>query len=169
MDDGCVAGSTLANSIDNVNEMTRRADDTPALAMHLDRLMRRIHADLRPKAMRVDDANVGPLGGMILMTIEENAPVTVQELARRLARDKGQMTRFVQSLERKSLLVRMENPDDRRVTLIELTQAGEALVAAFRAALAEVVNAMLVDVSRSERAQLLKTLQKLLIAPQSEA
>lgn len=145
--------------------MEKQLADTLTLAVHLDRLMRRIHADLHPKAMRLDNANVGPLGGMVLMTIEENAPISVQDLAKQLARDKGQMTRFVQSLERKALLVRMECPEDRRVSLIRLTTEGETLVKAFRNALAEVVDRMLVDVGPEEQAQLLTILQKLLKAP----
>ncbi len=145
--------------------MERQLTDTLTLAVHLDRLMRKIHADLHPKATRLDDANVGPLGGMVLMTIEENAPISIQDLAKQLARDKGQMTRFIQSLERKALLVRMECPDDRRVSLIRLTPEGEALVTAFRGAMAEVVNTMLVDVGPEEQAQFLTILQKLLKAP----
>ena len=124
--------------------------------------MRRIHVDLRPKAMRVDDANVGPLGGMVLMTIDESAPISIQDLAAKLARDKGQMTRYIQTLERKELIERVDWPEDRRVSLVRLTPAGLALVTAFREALADVVDALLIDIDAAERGRLLATLQKLL-------
>ncbi|MEO0412486.1 MAG: MarR family transcriptional regulator [Pseudomonadota bacterium] len=140
-------------------------EDRLALATHLDRLVRRLHADLHPKAVHVDDANVGPLGGMVLMTIEENAPISVQDLAERVARDKGQMTRILQSLERKALVERQAWPQDGRVSLLTLTNEGARLVSAFRRALAEVVDAMFVDVEPQEQVQFLAVLRKLLDAP----
>ncbi len=145
--------------------MEPQLSDSLTLALHIDRLMRRIHVDLHPKAVKADDAKVGPLGGMVLMTIEENAPISLQELGKALARDKGQMTRVVQMLESKGLLVRTACPEDRRVWLIRLTDTGQALVAAFRSALAEVVEEMLLCVSQEERTQLLNTLKKLLASP----
>ena len=144
--------------------MPEPPNDTVALAVHLDRLMRRIHADLRPKALKVDVHEVGPLGGMVLMTIEDCGQVSLQELARLLARDKGQTTRFVQMLERKALVSRVADREDRRVSRIGLTDSGRSLVEAFRAALTEVVEAMLVDVGADERRRFLETLHKLLQA-----
>ncbi|MEM9751401.1 MAG: MarR family transcriptional regulator [Pseudomonadota bacterium] len=135
--------------------------DTLTLALHIDRLMRRIHADLHPKALKVDDPKLGPLGGMILMAIDENGPISVQDLSADLARDKGQMTRYVQTLERKALIERIAWPEDRRVSHLQLTDAGRDLVAAFRSALADVMDALLVDVDTTERKQFLATLHKL--------
>lgn len=156
---------SFVNLVDLVNKMERPLSDTLSLAIHIDRLMRRIHADLRPKAMRVDEAKIGPLGGMALMTIEDNAPIAIHDLARLLARDKGQVTRFVQTLERKGLVSRTLDAEDGRVSRLALTARGGSQVAAFRAALAEVVEDMLIDIAADEKTQLLKTLQKLLAAP----
>ncbi|MEL6663111.1 MAG: MarR family transcriptional regulator [Pseudomonadota bacterium] len=136
--------------------------DTLTLALHIDRLMRRIHVELHPKALRVDDAKVGALGGMVLMAIDDAKSVSIQDLAAQLARDKGQMTRYVQSLERKGLVERIDWPGDRRVSHIQLTSGGRDLVMAFRAALTEVVEALLVEVDIAEQAQFLATLQKLI-------
>lgn len=139
-------------------------DDTLNLAIHIDRLMRRIHADLAPRARAVDDENVGPLGGMVLMTIEDHEPVSPQALATLLARDKGQMTRHIQMLERRGLLLREASEQDRRVTHIRLTPTGRLRVQAFRDALASVVSDMLGDIDVSERRRFLETLRKLIEA-----
>ena len=141
--------------------------DTLTLALHIDRLMRRIHVDLRPRATAVDDAKVGPLGGMVLMTIDDADQISIQNLAAQLGRDKGQMTRYIQSLERKALIERVDWPEDRRVSRIRLTSAGRDLVTAFRVALTDVVEGLLVDIDTAERDQFLATLQKLLHASDS--
>ena len=41
------------------------------LALQIDRLMRRIHAELHPRANDFDHEGVGPIGGMLLLTIGE--------------------------------------------------------------------------------------------------
>ncbi|MEM1104099.1 MAG: hypothetical protein AAGH48_08330 [Pseudomonadota bacterium] len=71
------------------------------------------------------------------------------------------MTRYVQTLERKALIERIAWPEDRRVSHLQLTDAGRDLVAAFRSALADVMDALLVDVDTTERKQFLATLHKL--------
>ncbi|MEO0816688.1 MAG: MarR family transcriptional regulator [Pseudomonadota bacterium] len=141
--------------------MTRPLDETLSLAIHIDRLMRLIHAELEPRARRVDEEKVGPLGGMVLMTIEDHAPVPLNTLAALLARDKGQMTRHVQMLERKGLLTREPSAQDGRVVLVRLTPKGSARVDAFRGALASVVGDILDGVESEERGQFLATLMKI--------
>ncbi len=95
------------------------------------------------------------------MTIQDEQPVSVLNLGKRLARDKAQMTRHIQMLERKGLVSRETSNEDRRVALISLTQRGEGLVGAFQTALSEVVEDLLSDVDESERAQLADTIRKM--------
>lgn len=136
--------------------------DTLALALDIDRFMRRIHANLHPKAQAVDAEKVGPLGGMVLITIAENEPVSMQMLTRQLARDKAQMTRLIQMLERKALLQRVQSSEDGRVSLISLTTRGHTLVSSFQAGLAEVVEDLLEGIDATERRQFSATLRKVL-------
>ncbi|MEM9839075.1 MAG: MarR family transcriptional regulator [Pseudomonadota bacterium] len=151
--------------VDRVNKKEQQLSDHATLALHLDQLMRRMHRDLHPKASEVDAPKVGPLGGMVLMTIEENEPVSVQAVARLVARDKGQITRFLQTLERKGLVVRTPSATDGRVSLLQLTAEGRTLVAGFRGAVTDVVGGLLVDVEPEARAQLLEIIKTMLRAP----
>ncbi|MGD1933791.1 MAG: MarR family winged helix-turn-helix transcriptional regulator [Candidatus Phaeomarinobacter sp.] len=136
---------------------------TLALALDIDRFMRLIHVNLHPKAQAIDEQKVGPLGGMVLMTIAENERLSIQDLTRQLARDKAQMTRLIQLLERKELLLRTRLPDDARVSLVSLTSEGHALVASFQDALADVVEDLLSGVNAEERKQFSATLRKILM------
>ncbi|MEM1151558.1 MAG: MarR family winged helix-turn-helix transcriptional regulator [Pseudomonadota bacterium] len=147
--------------IDKVNNMDPWSSDVLELAIHIDRLMRQIHAELEPRARALDEEKVGPLGGMVLMTIEDHAPISLNLLARLLARDKGQMTRHVQMLERRRLLLREPSEQDRRVTHIRLTDKGRDRVGAFRGALADVVGDMFSDVSSDDQIHFLTTLKRL--------
>lgn len=137
-------------------------DDRLALAVNIDRLMRRIHVDLRPGAEAVDEFRVGPLGGMILMTIAENEPIPTQMLAREVGRDSGQMTRILKMLERKGLLTRVQSTDDGRVWLVSLTETGQKLVSQFQAALLEVIEKLLNRLGPEEQSQFSRTLEKVL-------
>lgn len=157
-----LSNNWFAELVDIVNQMEFALKDTLALALDIDRFMRRIHANLHPKAQAIDEEKVGPLGGMVLMTIAENEPVSIQKLTRHLARDKAQMTRLIQMLERKALLHRAQSSDDGRVSLISLTARGHTLVAGFQAGLAEVVEDLLEGVGAAERHQFSATLRKVL-------
>jgi len=116
---------------------------------------------MHPRALAVDEQQIGPLGGMILMTIEEHEPVPAQRVATLLARDKGQMARALQMLERKGFLSRVQSADDGRVSLISLTDLGRNQVKAFQNALAETVDGLTSTLSETEKAALLNTLQKI--------
>lgn len=134
---------------------------TLALALDIDRFMRLIHTNLHPKAEVVDHEKIGPFGGMVLMTIAEHEPLSIQALTRQLARDKAQMTRIIQLLERKSLLHRTQSSEDGRVSMVSLTDKGHALVVGFQDALAEVVEDLLSGIKAEERKRFSATLQKI--------
>lgn len=123
--------------------------------------MRRLHAEMHPRALAVDAQRIGPLGGMILMTIEEHEPVPAQRVATLLARDKGQMARTLQMLERKGFVTRQPSAEDGRVSLVSLTETGRDQVKSFQNALAETVEGLTVMLSKAEKTALLETLQKI--------
>lgn len=148
--------------------MKRVLSDSHKLALDIDRFMRRFHSQTHPKALAADQENVGPLGGMVLITIAEMQPVATQDLTRQLNRDKAQMTRILQSLERKGMLSRAPSSTDGRVTMLTLTGKGIAAVADFQRVMAEVVDDLLGGISASEKAQLSRTLTKALNNPAAE-
>ena len=121
------------------------------IALLVDRLMRRTHAGLNAKSKTFDTEKVGPGGGMILLSIADLEPAPIHDLVEELARDKSQITRAVQSLERKGLIARETASDDARVSILKLTPKGRAFVQRLRSVLAETIGELLGDLSRSDR------------------
>jgi DNA-binding MarR family transcriptional regulator len=134
------------------------------LALLFDRFMRHVHFALQEKADGFDTENVGPGGGIVLLTLAEMGCTGINDLTQRVARDKSQMTRMIRSLERKGLVDRKPSPDDARVSLVSLTPKGDAFVETLRQAVAVAINGLLEPVSADERA-LLTTLMKRIIFP----
>jgi DNA-binding MarR family transcriptional regulator len=92
-----------------------------------------------------------------LWKLRRDGPVTAQELARDMDIDAGAMTRLIDRLAAKGLVERQRSASDRRVVMLALTPAGEAVAAHIPQVLAEVNNAYLQGFSRDEW-QLLKQL-----------
>lgn len=132
------------------------------LALLIDRFMRRIHFGLQSKAHLFDTERVGPGGGIILLTLAEMGCPGLHELTTRVARDKSQMTRTIRSLEKKGLVARKTSPQDARVTLVCLTDAGEEVVRALQQAVAETIGDILAPISKSEEDVLKALLQRAL-------
>ncbi|KMW59199.1 Transcriptional regulator, MarR family [Candidatus Rhodobacter oscarellae] len=131
------------------------------IAVSVDRLMRRIHGQLQQKAPAVDVENVGPWGGMILMTLADLGEAPILELAQHMARDKSQMTRKLSELERKGLVERHTSEGDARVRLMRLTPRGAELVQDLQGVLGDVLDGLLTGFSAEERARFLALLEKL--------
>jgi len=112
----------------------------------------------------MDQARIGPFGGMILMMVLDMEPVPMLNLSRQLGRDKAQMTRAVQTLEQKGLLQRQKSLDDGRVSLLSLTDEGHALVLGFQNILADVVAEVFGGLDDTERRKFSATLTKVLCA-----
>lgn len=138
------------------------------LALLIDRFMRRIHFGLQSKADEFDTEKVGPGGGIVLLTLAEMGRPSLQELTRRVARDKSQMTRTVRSLEAKGLLERQPSTQDARVTLISLTPEGEAFVKVLQNAVAETISDILAPISDAEEAALKSLMERALFAKDLE-
>ena len=131
------------------------------VARLVDRFVRRIQVGLNLRAAVFDEHQVGPGGGILLLTLAEIEPAPIQEVVRQMARDKSQITRTVQSLERKGLIEREKSPDDARVSLLELTTEGKRTVEVLEAAVAEVVAGLLEPLSPEEQSALKAILRKI--------
>ncbi|MEL7110611.1 MAG: MarR family winged helix-turn-helix transcriptional regulator [Pseudomonadota bacterium] len=134
------------------------------LALQIDRLMRRFHSDLHPRAQAVDQEKIGPIGGMILYVISENRTNTAQEISQTLGRDKSQVSRVVSLLIQKGLVETSAHEHDaRRVTLC-LSKQGELQVASFNGAMVETTKSVLGHLSRIEIQRFSNLLSKILSA-----
>lgn len=132
------------------------------LALLIDRFMRRIHFSLQSKAHSFDTSNVGPGGGIVLLTLAEMGRPSLNELTTRVARDKSQMTRTIRSLETKGLVERTTSPSDARVSLVFLTDAGEQVVHELQEAVAETVGEILAPISNADQDVLKDLLERAL-------
>lgn len=130
------------------------------LAILLDRFVRRLHIALVEKAKSFDQDKVGAGGAIILLTLSETGEVPMHELSARLMRDKSQMTRAVQALEAKKMVVRRSSDSDSRVSLIALSDKGWALVETHQRVLAEELDRLLGPVSEVERSALIDILRR---------
>lgn len=124
------------------------------LALLIDRLMRRIHVTLHAKAPQFDTERLGPGGSMVLLALSEMNGGPLNELTRRVARDKSQMSRVIQSLENKGVVERRPSPSDGRVSEVFLTEKGKAVVAALTDALTEAIDQVMAPITEAEKATL---------------
>ncbi|MEO1292166.1 MAG: MarR family transcriptional regulator [Pseudomonadota bacterium] len=132
------------------------------LALLLDRFVRRVHISLTEKAQEFDRDRIGPGGAILLLTLADLGQPTMQELARRMARDKSQMTRAVAALEQKGMVGRATSKADGRVSHVVLTPKGHAMVETHRNAVAETIGDILTPIAEVERAALRALLAKVL-------
>jgi DNA-binding MarR family transcriptional regulator len=65
-------------------------------------------------------------GYLLLLSMEEDGPVTVNQLALKLGLDASTVTRQVSRLVRRGLVARTSHPGDRRATLLSATGEGRA-------------------------------------------
>lgn len=104
---------------------------------------------------------LGPTDFAILETLLHKGPLPVNTIGRKVLLTTGSITTAVDRLEARNLVVRRDDPGDRRVRLVQLTAVGRRLIErAFEqhaADLEEVVSVL----TRAERATLLDLLRKL--------
>lgn len=96
----------------------------------------------------------------ILLALARGAAATPFELTTLLGIDSGSMTRMLDKLEKKQLLVRRRNQDDRRVINLVLTAQGLAVAEQIPDIAPEVLNARLHAFSKEEFREFLRLLQK---------
>ncbi len=131
------------------------------IARSLDRLMRRIHAGLNATASEFDTHDVGPAGGILLLTLAELEPTQSKTLVDAMQRDKSQLTRSLNVLERKGLIERTDDPADGRATLLALTKDGQEVTRRLTEAVADVLDGLLAPLSDAERQRFKDILAKL--------
>ena len=137
------------------------ADSDPyELAYQIDRLMRRMNAGLEARAPLFEKDRIGPIGGMVLLTLAEIQPVPMQRIVEVMARDKAQISRTLAMLERRELVAKSANKEDARSSLLSLTDKGAGFVEHIKATLDTVLSGILDPLSAEEQTQLLALLAK---------
>lgn len=102
-----------------------------------------------------------------LMTIKERGPLAMRELAAKLFLTISTMTRIVDQLVKKKLVLRHPYEKDRRVILVEATKEGEEVLKIIQESLLATQKQILSRLSPQEREVILKALSELSQAIQS--
>ena len=102
---------------------------------------------------------------MLLLTIGEQEPVELQTVILKMGRDKSQITRLIQSLERKGLVEKHRSRDNAREIILFLTPTGRLQLESIQTALAEVVADIFQPLTAKETQQFFDTLSRLLQTP----
>ncbi len=98
----------------------------------------------------------------VLLLAAARQRVSPSQLKDRLGTDTAGMTRLLDRLEAKGLLVRGRHPDDRRAIIIEPTEAGRALVPRLAPIFRRVNGQLLAGLGEDDIRQLTTTLQRML-------
>jgi DNA-binding MarR family transcriptional regulator len=98
----------------------------------------------------------------IMLMLRQKLASTPFELSKMLGIDTGLMTRMLDKLEAKGLVVRSRDEDDRRVVNLALTKAGIAVADQIPEIAPDVLNARLKDFTKAELNELRRLLRKFL-------
>jgi DNA-binding MarR family transcriptional regulator len=103
--------------------------ETPVLHRHLGRLLRDTHLRAHDMARERLPGGRHPRDWGVMAVIDEDGPVSQQQLAELIGVHRTMMVGVIDALERDGLVARTRNPDDRRSYALELTGAGEQALA----------------------------------------
>jgi DNA-binding MarR family transcriptional regulator len=98
---------------------------------------------------------------LMLLRREPTRNLSPSELAKRVKVTRATMTQFIDTLERDRLVARLDDPKDRRSTLVQLTSEGDALLNRILPDHLERLNVFSHALNRGERKQLFCLLEKL--------
>jgi len=97
----------------------------------------------------------------ILETLLHKGALPVNAIGRKVLLTTGSMTSAVDRLERRGLVARKDDADDRRVRLVHLTAEGRKLIKPAFAQHADDLEEIVAVLTRDERATLVRLLRKL--------
>jgi len=104
-------------------------DETAELAARLRLAITRLARHLRQTA----DSDLSPTQGSVLATVSASGPVTLGELAELERVASPTITKVIALLHEKGLVDKLTDPADRRFVRVQLTPAGDELLARSRA------------------------------------
>ncbi len=97
----------------------------------------------------------------VLEAIYHLGPLRPRQLCDKILRSTGNLTLVIDNLEKRSLVARRQNPEDRRSTIVELTAAGRELIATILPVHVQTVVQEMAVLSPAEQEQLAALCRKL--------
>lgn len=98
---------------------------------------------------------------LLIDLLWNQGPLSQQQLADQMQKDKNSVTKLVDAIERKGLAVRSQNPEDRRSNTIVLTPKAQEMKLKAKTIGIDMLDMMLEDISEQEQRSFLMTLRKL--------
>lgn len=105
--------------------------------------------------------DVTPEQFTLLMCLSEHDGISHKDLAQRTDKDPANITRLVDQLERKALVKRIANPNDRRSQLISITEDGTSCAIALAPIEREYVQQMLTGITPDEIKAFMRFMDKI--------
>jgi DNA-binding MarR family transcriptional regulator len=102
----------------------------------------------------LDRTGLSPTASAVLHRLHAEGPVRLTTLAASVEVSQPSMTQLIQRLERKGLVARLADPDDRRAALVTVTDGGRQLVLERQAGVRERLGELLTMLSREQRDRL---------------
>jgi DNA-binding MarR family transcriptional regulator len=100
---------------------------------------------------------------IVLMQLNKQPHLSPTELSAHLGHDMGALTRVVDDLHRKRLVLRERSEQDRRGVQITLTQEGRRVAQAAKTAVVELINELVEPYTKAETDQLIALLQRMVV------
>src|SRR5215510_5039886 len=104
---------------------------TPVEVLALDTFIKLSRASESVGARLIHGGTLGSLTESqfgVLETLLHLGPLCLGEISAKLLKSGGNITLVVDNLEKQGLVRRERDPDDRRMVVVSLTEAGEALI-----------------------------------------
>jgi DNA-binding MarR family transcriptional regulator len=100
---------------------------------------------------------------VVMMHLRDGLAPNAKDLCVQLRHDSGAVTRILDQLEARGLVVRERSLDDRREVKLRLTDAGHKMVESLIPTVVDKLNAMLSDFSSAEVAEMTRLLNKFIV------
>lgn len=102
----------------------------------------------------VDTAGLSPSASTVLYRLDGDGPVRLTALASAVEMSQPSMTQLIQRLERRHLVTRSPDPEDRRAALVSITDTGRQLFLDGREKVHDRLRALLFELPEGQRGAL---------------
>lgn len=147
-------------SLDTLIDHSDTSSIDNAVAFRVHRFARLMRYHLQ-RFLRQHTDGLTPEQWFVLFRLHEQEGLSQAELADRILNDRPNMTRLIDKLEKKQLVVRAAHPDDRRSYKIYLTKEGRKLLDDMFPRVIELRSQIFVDIDDEEIQQMYKTFDKI--------
>ena len=111
--------------------------------------------------LKQQNVDLTPEQFLVIDLLWNTGPLSQQEIADQMHKDKNSITKLVDAIERTGLVVRQQNPSDRRSNTIVLTELAEGFKDDAKSRGISILDKMLTGIPEDELYSFLDTLKKL--------